>query len=316
MRFSRATADLLLLAVALLWGGTFVIVRDSVRVMPPLLLIGGRFLLALLALVLIFPRHLRDWRANLRPGLLLAGLLMGGFVLQTYGLRYTTASTSGFITGLNVVFVALTVAAFRPGIPSRRTVLGVILATTGLACLSWLPGGWQFGRGDWLTLACAVFFALHIVVTGLVAPGRDPVALTVIQFAAVTLASLGAHAVSGAGLVMPTAAGWFALVYLGLAATAFAFLMQTAAQRHTPAVDTAIIFSTEPLFAAAIAVLFGGKSLPFRCSLVGVRSSRPCCSPSWDQEHQWPLLPRRLDRTSTVLNGGRGQDLAQVLPGV
>lgn len=259
MRFSRATADLLLLAVALLWGGTFVIVRDSVRVMPPLLLIGGRFLLALLALVLIFPRHLRDWRANLRPGLLLAGLLMGGFVLQTYGLRYTTASTSGFITGLNVVFVALTVAAFRPGIPSRRTVLGVILATTGLACLSWLPGGWQFGRGDWLTLACAVFFALHIVVTGLVAPGRDPVALTVIQFAAVTLASLGAHAVSGAGLVMPTAAGWFALVYLGLAATAFAFLMQTAAQRHTPAVDTAIIFSTEPLFAAAIAVLFGEK---------------------------------------------------------
>ncbi len=269
MQFSRAAADLLLLSVALIWGGTFVIVRDAVRTMPPLLLIGGRFLLALAALSAIFPRHYRSWRENLLPGLTLALFLFGGFVLQTYGLRHTSASASGFITGLNVVFVALIAAAVQGRRPPVRSCLSAALATLGLAGLSWQPAGWHFGPGALLTLGCAVFFALHIVATGFLAPGRDPVALTAIQFAAVALGALALQCLTGGGLTAPGAGGWLALGYLGLAATGFAFLMQTAAQRYTPPVDTAVVLATEPLFAAAIAVALGGEQVTPRMVLGG-----------------------------------------------
>lgn len=269
MRLSRATADLLLLVVALVWGGTFVVVKDAVRVIPPFLLIGGRFFLALTALLVCFPGRLRDWRMSLWPGAVLGTLLMAGFALQTLGLRYTAASTSGFITGLNVVFVALIVGASLPGRIAPRTILGVTLAALGLFALTWRPGEWRFGPGDLLTLGCAIFFALHIVVTGILAPGRDPVPLIGVQFALVALASLLLHAVTGTGLVLPGAWGWCALAYLGLAATGFAFLVQTAAQHHTPPVDTAVILSMEPLFAAAIAVLLGGERFTVRMALGG-----------------------------------------------
>ncbi len=270
MRFSRTAADLLLLSVALIWGGTFVIVRDTVRILPPLFLIGGRFLLALIALLVIFPRNHQHWRENSGPGLILAGILLGGFVLQTYGLRYTSASASGFITGLNVVLVALIAAATHGRRLPARTLFSVILATLGLFALSWQSGGWHFGLGDLLTLGCAVFFALHIVATGYLAPGRDPVVLTALQFAGVAFGSLVMHFMTGGGLVVPRGPGWLALGYLGLAATGFAFLIQTTAQRHTPPVDTAIILSTEPLFAAAIAVLLGGEQMTAPLALGGL----------------------------------------------
>ena len=269
LRLSRTSADLLLLFVCIIWGGSFVIVRDSVRIMPPLFLIGGRFVLAFIAVALCFPRSFRAWRANLPFGVLLSLPLLGGFITQTLGLRYTTASNSGFITGFNVILVALLAAIFRTQKLKYRTMFGVLLATVGLVFLSWQPGGWSFGRGDLLTLACAVFFALHIVATGVIAPDRDPVALAGIQFATVALASLLLNPVAGGGFHLPSVQGFLALVYLGLGGTAFAYLMQTSAQRHTSSVDTALIFATEPLFAAAIAVLLGGEHLALQALIGG-----------------------------------------------
>lgn len=294
MRFSRTAADLLLLAVCVIWGGSFVVVRDSVQSIPPFLLIGGRFLLASFALAIAFPRSFRRWRESLGPGLILSSLLLGGFVLQTYGLRYTEASTSGFITGLNVIFVALIAVLCGTQKLTRRRILGVALAAAGMTVLSWRPGGWHFGRGDLLTLGCAAFFALHIVATGLLVPDRDPVALSGIQFTAIALVALGMNAVLGEGFDLPGVTGTAALCYLGLAATAFAFLVQTVAQRHTSAVDTAIIFSTEPLFAAAIAVLLGGEPLTiqmlaggsgiFGAMLLSVLTPSPAALPATSQD--------------------------------
>ncbi|MGE5599449.1 MAG: DMT family transporter, partial [Bacteroidota bacterium] len=186
------------------------------------------------------------------------------------GLTLTSACNSGFITGMNVVIVALLAAACGSQRLNRRTLAGTVLATSGMVLLAWHPGGWRFSRGDLLTLACAVFFAAHIVATGVLAPGRDPVRLAGIQFLAVALAGLGWHVLTGGGVTPPAGRGWLALVYLGLGGTGFAFLVQTAAQRRTSAVDTAVIFSTEPLFAAAFAVLFGGERLSAQMLLGGV----------------------------------------------
>ena len=269
MRLSPIAADLLLLLVALCWGGTFVVVHEAVKTYPPFLLIGGRFLLALLALMLLFPRHLRAWRTHLRPGLLLGSILLAGFALQTFGLQYTPASNSGFITGLNVLFVALIAGVFFPGRISGWTWGGVILATLGMIVLSWRGSAWHLSLGDLLTLLCALFFALHIVATGFIAPSRDPVALAGVQFAVAGLGGLALNAVVGADFFWPYASGWAVFTYLGLAATGFAFLVQTTAQRHTPSIHTAIVLAAEPLFAAAIAVLFGGEKATLQMAAGG-----------------------------------------------
>ena len=267
---SRTAADLLLLLVALVWGGSFVVVRDSLRQIPPFLLIGGRFALAFTALGLIFPRRLRAWRGHLGAGLLLALPLLGGFALQTLGLRYTTASASGFLTGLNVIFVALIIAAGQGGRLDPRSASGAALAGLGVTSLCWRPGGFSLGPGELLTLICAVCFAAHIVLTGRLAPGRDPVVLAAVQFAAVAACGLVLHLLlEGGGFASALRAGWPALLYLGLAATGFAFLVQTAAQRHTPPVDTAVVLTTEPLFAAIIAVALGGEQVTARMVLGG-----------------------------------------------
>ena len=267
---SRTAADLLLLLVALVWGGSFVVVRDSLRQIPPFLLIGGRFALAFTALGLIFPRRLRAWRGHLGAGLLLALPLLGGFALQTLGLRYTTASASGFLTGLNVIFVALIIAAGQGGRLDPRSASGAALAGLGVTSLCWRPGGISLGPGEILTLGCAVCFAWHIVLTGRLAPGRDPVVLAALQFAAIAACGLALHLLlEEGGFTSALCTGWPALLYLGLAATGFAFLVQTAAQRHTPPVDTAVVLTTEPLFAAIIAVALGGEQVTARMVLGG-----------------------------------------------
>ncbi len=261
MHWTRLKANLLLITVALCWGGSFVLVRDTVRTVPAFLLIGLRFLIALLLLACIFPRAVRRWASALGPGILLGLLLLAGFTLQTFGLCYTTASNSGFITGLNVVFVAVFAVILTRGRLPARTLIGAGVAGLGLAALSWQGGLWSFGRGDLLTLACAVAFALHIIVTGRFAPRHEPVSLAAVQFAVVMAGGFLLNALTGASFTPPGGGGWLSLCYLGLLATGFAFLIQTMAQRHTPSVDTAIILSTEPLFAAAIAVLLGGERL-------------------------------------------------------
>ena len=251
-RFSIG-ADLALLAVAAVWGLTFAVVQRALDAAGPFSFLAARFALAAVVLGVAFPRRvLRLDRGLVRFGVLMGVWLTVGYALQTVGLLYTTASRSGFITGLSVVLVpvlSLAVSRVRPGIASAAAV---VLAASGLYLLA-APRGGGLNLGDLLTLGCALAFALHIVTTARAAPRHDPVPLAFCQIATTAVICAGLVAVWEGPRLPLTAWTLSALAITGVLATAVAFSVQMWAQRRTSATHVAVIFTAEPVFAALFA---------------------------------------------------------------
>ena len=259
-RTSTSTLAVLgLLGVTAAWGSTFFLLKGVVERIPVTDFLAVRFALAAVAVWLIAPRSLtRLTAAERRHGVLL-GLVYGAAqLLQTVGLQSTSASVSGFVTGMYVVFTPLLGAVLLRARIGRTVWVAVALATAGLAALS--LQGLAVGTGEALTLASALLYGVHIVGLGLWSSARSAIGLTVAQLLTITVVC-GVGAVPG-GLVLPQSGGdWFALVYMALVAGALALIVQTWAQAHLAATRAAIIMTMEPVFAALFAVLFGGERL-------------------------------------------------------
>ncbi|MGN7762765.1 DMT family transporter [Paenibacillus sp. 22594] len=266
-------ADLSLLLVAMMWGCTFLIVQNAVKVLPPLAFNSIRFIGAALLLALITAVfYRREWRLlswRMTGHALLLGLfLFLGYGFQTMGLLYTTTSNTGFITGLSVVLVPfLSLALLRHAI-SRYTWFSAGLAVAGLYLLTFTGSALSLNQGDALVLLCAVAFALQVAYTGVYAPRYPALPLATLQLAFVGLLSVLASllvdgpaplAHSGA-LIMKPEVLWALLISIG-PTSAFAFWIQTACQKYTTPSRVAIIFATEPVFAALTGLAFGGESL-------------------------------------------------------
>lgn len=259
MRLRRQVlADGALALVTLIWGSTFVLVKDAVEQVSPLLLLALRFTLGALALVIIIAL-LGRWRGvTLREvgwGALMGVALGTGYALQTMGLQWTSASNAGFITGLYVVFVPVLGIIFLKQTPDRWGITGIALATLGLALLSLRSEtGFYLNSGDLLMLGCAAAFAVQIVVVARVAGWADPLRMTLVQIAVAGLL----NALGAALFERPVAAMdpqlWASAAYLGVAATSLAFTIQITVQRFTSALHTALIFTLEPVFAAFFGV--------------------------------------------------------------
>ncbi|MFA5787105.1 MAG: DMT family transporter [Actinomycetota bacterium] len=268
-RLTKLARDLrvesLLVLAALIWGLTFVVVKDAIERVPPFSFLAWRFLLAAAALMILRPRCLRGltkeaWKA----GGWLTLALYAGYAFQTIGLQYTTASNSAFITGLFVVLVPLIAALVLRRVPSPAALGGVVLATAGLALLSLGPS-LRLAKGDTLMLGCAVAFAVHILLLGAYAPRFGAYPLVVMQLAGSGLL----HAVSATAgrdsLAFPLEwklAGAVALC--GLLASAGAFLIQVRAQETIPPTRTAVILTMEPVFAGVFGYLLAGEVLTGR----------------------------------------------------
>jgi drug/metabolite transporter (DMT)-like permease len=201
------------------------------------------------------------WR-GLKGGCVAGVFLWLGYVLQTFGLKYTSAGNSGFLTGLYIVLVPLISAAIYRRWPQGREMLGIAIATVGMIVMTApnLNAHWQMNRGDLLTIACAAAFACHLLVLGYFSQ-RDffpGVALGQIVctalLSAVSLALEPPHAIWSGAVIG-------AIVITAVFATAVAFALQTWAQQYTSATRTALIFALEPVFALAVAVTAGGEAL-------------------------------------------------------
>jgi len=274
----RLLADLALVFVTVIWGSTFVMVKNVVANYPPFSFLAIRFTLAALALlpfVLFEQRRARmEQRRRREAGeprcravllrrpiapLLIGLALFAGFACQTLGLQLTTPAKAGFITGTYVVIVPLVNALVLRQRPGRNAALGVALAMTGLALLS-LRAGLSVSLGDALVFACAVAFAAHILLTGRFAPRYDPMLLTLGQIVVVAGLS-GACALALEPRVAANREVLFAAAFTGLLATSAAFGIQVAAQRFTTSTHTALIFAGESVFAALTSFLLIGEVL-------------------------------------------------------
>jgi drug/metabolite transporter (DMT)-like permease len=253
-----ATAALIL--VTAVWGITFVQVKDAVELYPLLAFLAIRYLIATAALAPIAVRRLGGFgRDGLVAGSVLGALIALGIGLQTAGLERTTVTSTGFITGLYVLFTPLLgLALFRTPIP-RSLWAGVALALVGLALLSGVPQG--SGRGDLLVLVSAFVQAFHIVMVERYANRFDVFALTFAQVAAAAVA-FGAVSLAFEELTVPRGwTVWSALIVTGLFAVAFAYVVQVWAQRRVSATRIAIVFSLETVFAGLFGYLLAGDRL-------------------------------------------------------
>jgi drug/metabolite transporter (DMT)-like permease len=221
-----------------------------------------RFTIAGAALLLIAPRAIGRLDVEVRRRALVLGALYGvAQILQTTGQAHTSASISGFITGLYVVLTPVFAAAILRTRITRITWAGVALAVCGLAVLT--LDGFSIGYGEGLTLIAAGLYALHIVGLGAWSRPADAIGMSILQclmIAAICLVAAIPH-----GITLPHRTGdWLSVVYMALFAGAAALLGQTWAQAHLPPTRSAIIMSSEPVFAAFFAVLLGGESLTGR----------------------------------------------------
>jgi drug/metabolite transporter (DMT)-like permease len=261
-------ADLALVALMAVWGSTFAIVRVLVgsgsAPVSPILVVAVRMAIAF-ALLLVFlglRSGIKLDRDLLRDGLVCAALLGAGFILQIEGQQRTTASRSGFLTGLLVVFVPLIELGFFKRRPSAAQIAGVLIAVAGMAVLS---GGGAAGNaqlvGDLLTFGCAVVFAVHIVVLGRVAPRHEVLPLLLVQLGGTCAiaAIFGPFVEAQRFRADPRTVA--ALLYLAVFATLFAFGVQTWAQRKLSSVRFALLSALEPVFAALWAALLIGERL-------------------------------------------------------
>lgn len=254
-RAASLQADLALVAVAAVWGLTFTAVQRALAEAAPLSFLTARFSLAAVALAVTFRgRALRVSPATLKSAAFLSVWLTAGYALQTFGLVYTTASKSAFITGSYVVLVPIISFALSRTLPRASSAVAVALAATGLYLMT-APGAMHVNLGDALTLGCAAAFALHIAGAERIAPHHDPVRLAFWQilFTAMICALLMVATETPRLAITPWTAA--ALLVTGVFATAVAFVVQMWAQRKTSATHVAVIFTGEPVFAAIFARL-------------------------------------------------------------
>ncbi len=254
-------AQLSLLAITAIWGLTFVMVQDAIARTPVLSFLAQRFLLAAALVSVLAARQLRQlsaagWRAGATMGV----VLTAGYVLQTYGLAHTSAAHSGFITGLFVVFTPLLAALVARRRPSGPTIAGMTLSLAGLALLSG-SGGQLHPLGDALTLGCALAFAVHILVTDRATPHHATSALLAVQLGVCGVACLVAALAQGELRAPGSGTVWLALLVTAILASALAFFVQTAAQRHAPPERAALIMAAEPAFAGLFAYVLKGQRL-------------------------------------------------------
>jgi drug/metabolite transporter (DMT)-like permease len=261
-----------LVAVALVWGATFVLVKQALADVSTLLFLTLRFSIAAIVLALVFRNEFRApnaWTSLLRGAF--AGIfLFGGYVLQTAGLKFTTASKAGFITGLYVPLVPLIGGLIDRKLPELSELVGIAIACAGMFLLTVQRDILNIGQGDLLVAGCAVAYAFHVVILGRFAP--------VCNIGVLTVAQISAGALLGAATfwwVEPVRLAWSPHVWVALGvtsllATALAFLIQTWAQRWTSPTRTALIFALEPVFAWMTSYLVAGEVLSRRAGMGAV----------------------------------------------
>ncbi|MDO4537344.1 MAG: DMT family transporter [Coriobacteriales bacterium] len=262
-----ARYKLMLVTAALIWGGSFVVLKTSLDVLTPSWLLGIRFVLSGLVMTLLFFRHMKPYlnRSHLLAGAWLG--LSGGlaYLIQNLGLVDTTPGHNAFLTATYCVMVPFMHWIVTRKRPSLANVAAAIMAVVGIGVLS-LGGSDPFSLrwGDWMTLGGAVWFAVQIEVMVAVAPGRDVLTMTVVEFFVMGFVNLAYALLFEPVPALSTFASlelWAQLAYLVLLSSCVCTLFQNIGQAHVPPAQASLLLSLESVFGVAFSVLLYGEPL-------------------------------------------------------
>ena len=257
-------AKIALFGAALIWGSSFIIVKDTVNVLPPNLLIAVRFCIACILLSLVFAKKLvLINRTYLWQGAIIGALLFAAYSTQTIGITDTTPGKNAFLTAIYCVIVPFMFWFFTKKKPDIYNIIAALLCISGIGFIS-LTSKFTVGFGDALTLIGGVFYAAHLVTVSIFGKDKDPILLTILQFfyagifgwiVTLTTESVPTHIAFGAVT---------SVLYLAFFCTAGALLLQNIGQKYTHPSAASIILSLESVFGALISVIFGYEVLTTR----------------------------------------------------
>ncbi len=268
-KHKKLLSELGLFYSAAVWGATFFLVKDALTDVDPVVLVGYRFLIAAIPLGGFCLISKKPLFTNVKHGLVAGGFLWLLYISQTVGLGVTTASNSGFITGLFVAFVPVfSLLLFR----RRPKVTEIIATSVSLLGLWMLTGGLtDINEGDLSTLISAATYALHILILDkYVKDGDDLVALSFQQFSVVGAASLLTGVILELQFsIMSNKTAWVVL-FLALVPTLSAFVVQVVAQKTTKPYRVSLMLAFEPVFAGVFAWTLGNETIIFHRAIGGV----------------------------------------------
>ena len=273
---SRLQADSLLLLTAIIWGTAFIAQKTGMEGLGPYGFVGVRFLLSLLVVApfafLETKKKPITGKINLGWVLILCGTFVAGVILQQIGIKHTSVTNAGFLTGLYVVGVP-----FAGWLIFRRRPAWIVVP----ACLLAVAGTWflngasltKFSYGDLMVLLCAACFAVQVVLIGyIVQKTTRPLFYSALQYSACAFTGLLlAFLLEDISWQILTDNA-LQLLYAGVVSGGIAYTLQAVGQQHTPASDAAVILAGEALFAALAGMIFLGDRLsPMRwlgCGLI------------------------------------------------
>ena len=265
---SKNMLYLAMLATAAIWGGSFVVMKDSLEKQDVFSFLASRFILASILMFMYRPTALRGLSKRFVLRGIFAGILLGsGYIFQTFGLTNTTVSNTGFITGLYLVFTPLISLIILRRHVIRIQWLAVLLAFIGLFLISY--NGVSIGRGETLVLISAILYGAHFVALGEWSDGGNTYALTLIQIATLgVMASL--FTIKDGFQLPPDSSVWLAVLFTAFFATFLAFLVQTKAQSVMSATAASVLLATETPFAVIFGLYFNSDPLTLKIITGGI----------------------------------------------
>lgn len=262
-------AVIALLGVCFTWGAAFVLMKDAIEKQPYMDFLALRFSLAAVAMFVLRPKVSSGFeKGDIKIGLALGVILAFGYITQTIGLELTTAATSGFLTGLYVIFTPVLAWLIYRNKISKKLALGALLSAIGLAVFSGAASSLEFQIGQLWLVACAILYGLHILLLGKYGHGRNAYRFAMVQIAAVALVCWG-FALTDGYQPPPTSDVWVAIIFTAVLSTAAAFWIQTWAQTLMDASRAALIMTSEVVFTALIAIAAGQEPVTVAVTVGG-----------------------------------------------
>ena len=260
---SKRAAKVMLFSAALIWGSTFVFIKNSLDDVEPFFLTAMRFSIGALALAIVLCKELKKIdRKIVRAGAEIGAHLFVAFAIQSIGMMGTTPSKNAFLSSWYAALVPILTWLFYRKRPERRQILAALICVVGVGVIS-LSGGLSVAWGDIVSLCAAFFYATQILATEKYGHDLDIMLITMLEFAFAGLFGwvfqFDVHGVpSFSGISIST---WLAILYLGVMASSVAFLFQNVGQLNTDPSSAALILSLECVFGTIISVLFYGDEL-------------------------------------------------------
>ncbi|WP_422656895.1 DMT family transporter [Paenibacillus sp. EC2-1] len=252
-------ADLLIFFVTICWGSSYLFMKMGLGTLGEFNLVALRFGLAFIVAAALFHRRLRHLnRKTFYYAMLLGLLLFLVFTAITFGLKTTSTSNAGFLVSLTVVFVPLISSFIYKKKIENKIFISILLALVGIAFLT-IKLPFTFAIGDFLCMAAACFYAIHILVVGSAAQKVDTLNLGILQLGFAGVYGLIFSIIFETPVFPSTTDGWVAILALSLVCSALGFIIQVVAQKYTSPTKTGLIFSMEPVFAAMFGYWFADE---------------------------------------------------------